>query len=129
MGTPKFKPTKWKMKFCMTHKQPVANITWSVYYKGSRCKGWNKECNLIEIPNVPIKIKSLFLDRTTNNGWTIAVDTHTKVEYPINHSEIFYLINKFGIPKGGIIEDQWWIWRTVSGKTKTLGLLIDDSDK
>jgi hypothetical protein len=116
------------MSYCATHKQPIANITWTVSYKGSSCRSWNKECEIIKVPNMPMKIKSLSLARSSVNGWTIAIDTQTKVEYPISHSEIFKVIQEFGIPKGGVIENQWWAWKTISGKTKTLTLLIDDNN-
>ena len=112
MKTPKFKPTKWKIKYCTKHKQPVIrNISWTVSYKGRFCGRYKSDCEIVEIPNVPMKINRLWLKNSSSKGWIIAEDIDTCVEYPVSHSELLNIIHDVGIPKGGIIEGQWWMWR------------------
>lgn len=123
MSTPKFTPTKWKMKFCQKHRKFITGVSWSVGYKLGICRRFrHSECEIIEVPNIPFKIPSLQLGDTIG-GWIIAEDTMTGTKFPIAPSEIGDMIQNFGIPKGGLIQNQWWIWKGVGGATKTLHLL------
>lgn len=125
MSTPKFTPTKWKMKFCQKHKHYISGASWRILYVLGGCATYKSGCDIIDVPNVPFKIPELQLI-ASESGWMICKDTTTGARFPISSSELVDIINKFGFPKGGIIKDQWWMWRTVGGAAKTLHLLVDE---
>ena len=111
MKMPKFKPTTWKLQYCVECKSMFN------YYCGK--KGHTK----IERDNVPFFVPEMKI--TSFGKWSRLMFVKTKESYVISKSNIGRVILGCDIKAGGLIHNQWWIWTKV-GEFGSLKWLPND---
>lgn len=114
MSMPRFKPTKWKLKYCANCK---------VNYYSWLCK--RDKHKLMERDNVPFFIEHMTI--TSFGGkWSVLVSKKPQATYHISRSNFGPLVTKCGIEPGGHIHNQWWMWCKVGGSTSLKWLPKDE---
>jgi len=115
MSMPKFKTTKWKIRYCTDCKST------SVYYT---C---NKEHNVIERDNVPFLVPDM---RFKYHGakWSTLESEKLGQTFRLSSSKLGEIIMGCGIQAGGNIPNQWWMWAKV-GSSRTIRWLEQEDDK
>ena len=112
MKMPKFKPTKWKVSFCMNHKESFPS-TWG-----------HKECDIVERDNIPFFVPDMKF-KYLGAKWARLKSDKFKQEFDISASKVHEVIMGCGIEPGGNVPNQWWIWVKV-GNSETLKWVPSD---
>lgn len=108
MSMPKFKKTKWKLKYCTECKKIIGTTT-----TGHRRYHWRNRCNqqkhnIVERENIPFKIPDLKV--TGHYSWMRAKSVTLKQEFDISPTEVTKIIMGPGVEPGGLIRNSWWMW-------------------
>lgn len=119
MAMPKFKKTKWKINFCIQCKR-VVGTRWGSW----KCRKEHKK-TYIERENIPFKIPDL--EVIGHYSWMRAKSEKIGQEFDIAPTEVTTIIMGPGIKPGGLIPDQWWMWKK-KGSSLSLTWLGGDID-
>lgn len=112
---PKYKPTTWKLHYCVECKRLTERTYWCVRSKH----------NILEKPNVPFVIPDLEIDYQTRKGWTVVKSNKMKETFYISPTEFVPVLKGCGVEPGGRINNQWWMW-TKKGSSLSLKWLKAD---
>ncbi len=116
MKMPKYKPTKWKMRYCIECKSFLPR--W-------KCK----EHTIIERDNIPFFVPDMRFEYL-GAKWSRLKSDKMNDTFSISASKVHDIVMGCGVLPGGHIPNQWWMWAKVGGST-TLRWVPpdDDSDK
>lgn len=114
MKMPKFKPTKWKLDYCLGCKKIVGRYGWF-------CKNEHK---VVQRDNVPFFIKEMKI--TYFGEWSSLESIKPSEKYVISRTNLGPIVLKCGIEPGGYIRDQWWMWRKVGSSLSITWLPPDE---
>ena len=116
MTMPKFKPTKWKLDYCLKCKKILGNYAWTW-----TCKENHK---VVERDNVPFFIEEMQI--TSFGKWSCIKSTKPKESYTISRTKMGAIVLKCGVEPGGFIRNQWWMWTKVGGSTTLMWVQPDE---
>lgn len=115
MKMPKFKPTKWKLDYCLDCKTIIGRYGWN-------CRNKHK---VVQRDNIPFFIKEMQI--THFGKWSGLKATMPKETFSISRTNIGKIVLGCGIEPEGYIRDQWWMWCKV-GSSLSLKWLPSDEE-
>jgi hypothetical protein len=101
MKIPKYKPTKWKLKYCMDCN--VINPGWT-----------HRNHNIVERPNTPFFVPDMKFVHVASK-WSLLRSEKMSQTFSISASKLHEIVTGCGVKSGGFIPNQWWMWAKVGG--------------
>lgn len=99
MKIPKYKPTTWNIKYCLSCKRTVAGYCYHDH-------------EIIERPNVPFLIKEM---RIKSVGKWTTMEANGEL-FRLSMSNLKKLILGCGVERNGFVRNQWWMYTSVGGR-------------
>jgi len=118
MKMPKYKPTKWKVKYCLGCKHPVG--------KYSYCE--RREHNVIERENVPFYVPDMRITGLGYKGWAYLSSEKMNEEWNMSPSNLETIVLNYGVGLKGALPNRWWMWCKV-GSAYSLKQVVDEDEE
>lgn len=111
---PKFKPTKWKVRFCAECNSTANNIY---------CQHWHSN-SVFERENVPFFIPEFRIIHMAE--WSTLRSNISLGRYYISVSNLSKVALEHGIEPGGYLRNMWWMY-TKLNKSYSLKFLVKEN--
>ena len=106
MNVPKFKPTKWKLYYCLECKQ--------LNTRGGRYYCTENKHHISDFENVPFFVSDMKIKHFWGKWSELRSDKMDK-NFSLSASKLKEIIFGCGIGSGGQIPNQWWMYNKVGG--------------
>lgn len=115
MKIPKYRLTKWKIKYCAD-----CNIF---------DPGWaHKKHNIVERQNIPFFVPDMKFIYVASK-WSLLRSEKMSQTFRISASKLHEIVMGCGVEPGGRVSNQWWIWAKVGGSLTIKWLSTDEKNK
>lgn len=99
MKMPKYKPTKWKIDFCLECKTIVHRNSYTCIEKHE----------VVRRENIPFYVPDMRIISIGYHGWANLKSEKMKASFQLSPSNLETIILKYVIGPKGALPDRWWM--------------------